>query len=62
MTTNLLTSAERKVLIDRLVDHDAREYFNIAIGEGAGEAGKIRKNIRRVYNKLSDAKLLSIKI
>lgn len=58
---NLLTPAERTALIDKLVSHDAREYFNIAIGSDALEAGKIRKNIRKLYNKLDDAKLLSIK-
>jgi len=60
--TTLLTPQERKVLIDRLVDHDAREYFFIAIGKGSEEAVKIKKNIRKQYNKLDDAKLLSIKI
>jgi hypothetical protein len=62
MTINLLTSAERTALIDRLVNNDTREYFNIAIGSDALEAGKIRKNIRKLYNKLDDAKLISIKI
>ena len=62
MTVNLLTSAERKALIDRLVSNDTREYFNIAIGSDALEAGKIRKNIRKLYNKMDDAQLMSIKI
>lgn len=62
MTINLLTPEERKALIDRLVERDAAEYFSIAIGERVGEAGKIRKNIRKLYNKCDDAKLLSIKI
>ena len=62
MTTNkLLTPEERKAIIDKLVDRDAREFFNIAIGDGTGDAGKIRKNIRRVYNKWNDAKLLSVR-
>lgn len=60
--TTLLTPAERKVLIDKLVDHNARAYFNIAIGSDAKDAGTIRKNIRKLYNKCDDAKLLSIKI
>jgi hypothetical protein len=59
---NLLTPQERKAIIDRLVDNDAAEYFSIAIGDGAGDAGTVRKNIRKLYNKLDDAKLLSIKI
>jgi hypothetical protein len=57
----LLTPAERKAIIDKLVERDAAEYFNIAIGDGAGEAGKIRKNIRKLYNKMDDAKLMSVK-
>ena len=61
MTINLFTSEERKALIDRLVSHDTSDYFNIAIGSDALEAGKIRKNIRKLYNKLDDVKLLSIK-
>jgi isochorismate hydrolase len=59
---NLLTPQERKALIDRLVAHDMLEFFKIAIGEGVGDIGKIRKNIRRLYNKFDDAKLLSIKL
>jgi hypothetical protein len=62
MTIKLLTVEERKALIDKLVERDAQEFFNIAIGEGSGNAGKIRKNIRKLYNKCDDAKLLSIKI
>ena len=60
--TNLLTPEERKALIDRLVDHDMKEFFNIAIGEGVEDTGKIKKNIRKLYNKCDDAKLLSIRI
>lgn len=57
----LLTPEERKAIIDKLVEHDAEMYFNIAIGEGAGEAGKIRKMIRKLYNKWDDAKLMSVR-
>jgi hypothetical protein len=60
--TTLLTPAERKAIIDQLVSNDTKEYFNIAIGSDAVDAGRIRKNIRKLYNKLDDAKLLSIKI
>ena len=59
---NLLTPAERKALIDQLVAHDMFEFFKVAIGEGVGDTGRIRKNIRKLYNKLDDAKLLSIKL
>ena len=59
---NLLTPVERKAVIDKLVSHDTFEYFNIAIGSDALEAGKIRKNIRKLYNKLDDAKLMSIRV
>jgi hypothetical protein len=38
------------------------EFFKLAIGEGVGDTGQIRKNIRKIYNKCDDAKLLSIKI
>lgn len=62
MTTDkLLTPKERKEIIDKLVEYDARLYFSIAIGDGAGEAGKIKKNIRKLYNKWDDAKLLSVR-
>jgi len=57
----LLTKEERKAIIDKLVEYDAEMYFNIAIGKGAGEAGRIKKNIRRLYNKWDDAKLLSVR-
>lgn len=57
----LLTPAERKVIIDKLVEHDAKLYFSIAIGEGCGEAGKIKKVIRKLYNTWDDAKLLSVR-
>ena len=57
----LLTPEERKAIIDKLVEHDAAEFFNIAIGEGTGEAGKIKKNIRKLYNKWDDAKLMSVR-
>ena len=60
--TTLLTKEERKDLIDKLVAHDMLEFFKIAIGDGIGDTGKIRKNIRKLYNKCDDAKLLSIKI
>jgi hypothetical protein len=62
MTTNLLTPEERKALIDKLVSQDTFEYFNIAIGSDALDAGKIRKNMRQLYNKCDDATLLSIKL
>jgi hypothetical protein len=62
MGLTLLTAAERKILIDKLVANDVTEYFHIAIGEGSLEAGRIRKNIRKLYNKLDDAELLSIKL
>ena len=62
MTTNkLLTLEERKAIIDKLVEYDAKQFFDIAIGECTVEAGEIRKNIRRVYNKWDDAKLLSVR-
>lgn len=62
MTTDkLLTPEERKVIIDKLVEHDSWIYFNYAIGDGAGEAGKIKKNIRKLYNTWDDAKLLSVR-
>ena len=57
----LLTNEERKAIIDKFVEYDAAEYFNIAIGEGAGEAGKIKKNIRKLYSKWDDAKLMSVR-
>ena len=60
--TTLLTPLERKALIDQLVSHDMLEFFKVAIGAGVGDTGKIRKNIRKLYNKFDDAKLLSIKI
>lgn len=59
--TTLLTPEERKALIDQLVVHDMLEFFQLAIGEGVGDTGRIRKNIRKLYNKCDDAKLLSIK-
>lgn len=59
--TNLLTKEERKAIIDKLVEHDAVLYFSIAIGDNAGEAGKIKKNIRKLYNKWDDAKLMSVR-
>jgi len=59
---NLLTPEERKALIDQLVAHDMLEFFKVAIGEGVGDTGRIRKNIRKIYNKCDDAKLLSIKV
>jgi len=62
MTINLLTEVERKAIIDKLVEVDTRQYFHIAIGEGAGEAGQIRKNIRKLYNTWDDPKLLSVRI
>lgn len=58
---NLLTKEEREAIIDKLVEYDAQLYFSIAIGEGAGEAGQIKKNIRKIYNKWDDAKLLSVR-
>jgi len=60
--TTLLTPQERKAIIDKLVAHDMLEFFKLAIGEGVGDTGRIRKNIRKLYNKFDDAKLLSIKI
>jgi isochorismate hydrolase len=60
--TILLTFQERKALIDQLVAHDMLEFFKLAIGEGVGDTGRIRKNIRKLYNKCDDAKLLSIKV
>ena len=57
----LLTIEERKAIIDRLVEYDAKLYFSIAIGEDAGEAGKIKKVIRKLYNKWDDAKLLGVR-
>jgi len=59
---NLLTPVERKALIDKWVARDMLEFFKLAIGEGVGDTGKIRKSIRKLYNKLDDAKLLSIKL
>jgi hypothetical protein len=58
---SLLTKEERKAIIDKLVEHDAKEFFNIAIGEGSARAGKIKKNIRKLYNKWDDAKLMSVR-
>jgi hypothetical protein len=59
--TNLLTQAERKAIIDKLVESDMRLYFSYAIGEGVEEEAKIKKNIRKLYNKWDDAKLMSVK-
>lgn len=58
--TNLLTAEERKVLIDKLVAYDSDLYFSIALDEKR-PTGKIKKHIRKVYNKLSDAQLMSFK-
>jgi hypothetical protein len=58
--TNLLTKEERKALIEKLVTHDATMYFNIALGEQR-PTGKIAKFIRKVYNKMTDAQLMSFK-
>jgi len=57
----LLTPEERKAIIDKLVEHDAKLYFHFAIGSDALEAGKIKKIIRKLYNKWDDAKLLSVR-
>ena len=59
---DLLTVAERKAIIDGLVDCDAKQYFSIAIGDSAVEAGQIRKLIRKIYSTWDDAKLMSAKI
>lgn len=59
--TNLLTPEERKALIDRLVERDATEYFSIVLDERR-PTGKITKSIRKVYNKMTDAQLMSFKI
>jgi hypothetical protein len=58
--TNLLTKEERKALIEKLVDHDATEYFSIVFDEKR-PTGKIAKSIRKVYNKMTDAQLMSFK-
>ncbi len=58
--TNLLTPEERKAQIDKLVAYDADLYFSIALGEQRHK-GKIKKHIRKIYNKLSDAQLMSFK-
>jgi hypothetical protein len=58
--TNLLTSEERKALIEKLVTYDSALYFSIALDEKR-PTGKIKKHIRKVYNKLSDAQLMSFK-
>ena len=58
--TNLLTPEERKARIDKLVAYDADLYFSIALAEQRS-TGKIKKHIRKIYNKLSDAQLMSFK-
>jgi hypothetical protein len=58
---NLLTPAERKALINKWVDQDAAFYYSVAIGEDAKPVGEIRKTIRKVYNKLTDAQLISLR-
>jgi hypothetical protein len=60
MSDSLLTVEERKALIDKLVDYDAKLYFSYALAEERPK-GKIKKHIRKVYNKLSDAQLMSFK-
>lgn len=58
--TSLLTAEERKALINKLVEYDATLYFSVALAEEKS-SGEIKKLIRKVYNKLSDADLMSFK-
>jgi hypothetical protein len=58
--TSLLTPEERKAMIKKLVEYDTVLYFSIALGEQKS-TGKIKKHISKIYNKLSDAQLMSFK-
>ena len=57
---NLLTPEERKALIDKLVAYDASFYFSIALSKNQS-TGKVKKHIRKLYNLMSDAQLMSFK-
>ncbi len=58
--TNLLTPEERKALINKLVAYDADYYSSVALADPRAK-GKIRKGIRKLYNLMSDAQLMSFK-
>jgi hypothetical protein len=58
--TNLLTSEERKALIEKLVEYDTSLYFSIALAEQR-PVNKIKRHIRKLYSMMSDAQLMSFK-
>lgn len=53
MVTNLLTTAERKAIIERLLKEDKEMYK---------DTKKELKKLRNIYSQWDDAKLLSIKL